>query len=80
LIKNNKIFFEENDDAPQKFYVEKKNFIIKKILSDNTLYKIISKYINENYPKWETIQDHLEKIKKFLIEYVEKKVIETISK
>ena len=58
--------------------VEKMNFIINKIINPSILYSILSKYHNKYLDNWKSVNSHLDNIKLFLIDYLEKKLNKTI--
>lgn len=60
--------------------VEKTNYLLKKITDPSLLYKIISRYHTKYSAKWDTIELHLVNMKKFLMEYLEQKLLQTIEK
>ena len=53
---------------------KKLNFFKEKILSTDIISRYINNYINKNADKWFNINDHIEKIKKGFINYIEKKI------
>lgn len=62
----------DKDDSNNK--IKKIIFIKKKILSVDIISKYVNIYINKNADKWSNTQDHIEKIKKGFINYIEKKI------
>jgi hypothetical protein len=68
----------ETTNTQENHTVEKMNFLLKKILDMNILFTVISKYHDQNISKWNTIKSQLTKIKQFMIDYLEKKLLKNI--
>jgi hypothetical protein len=80
LIDDNKISIaKSNYNKISENVVEKTNFIIDKIFTSDTIYKIISKYHDKYYSRWQDISIHSYNIKQFTMDYLERKLIETTS-
>jgi hypothetical protein len=73
------IFIKENDSDINKNINEKINFIIKKFINSDEVYKFMSRYIKARYEDWDKILSHINNIKNDYIEYIEKKIKLTIS-
>ena len=83
-IDGDKIYFsvppksEDKSKISNEYNVEKINFIIKKIVNKNNIYKFFTKYIKGNKKRWDEIEDHNIKMQKFLVKYIVNKIKESI--
>lgn len=64
----------------KKFRKEKINYIIKKLLTNNTIYNILFKFIEINHHEWDNIDSYNDSILHFLNDYLEHKILKTIKK
>lgn len=78
VVDNDKIFIgkdvDDNKDNKDKYKVEKINYIVKKLLDRNTIYKILLRYIKKFYSKWNEVKSHNKNIKLFIMEYLDNKL------
>lgn len=58
--------------------VEKINFLIKKFVNEDTVYKFLDNYIKNNKSSWSSIRSHNEKIKDEFINFILTKVEKTV--
>ncbi len=68
-VTKKKIHFSTKGTANNKNKVEKINFIIKKLITKNNIYKIMSKYIRDNMNNWSQIGDYNKNILDYIIKY-----------
>ncbi len=79
-VETKKIYFNKPTNANNKYKVEKINFIIKKLVTNNNIYKILYKYITDNIDKWDDIEYYNKTILNYIIEYFKIKIKEIIDK
>lgn len=79
INKKNEIFIEKNDDDINENINNKINFIIKKFVNNDEVYKFMSRYIKARYENWNKISSHIINIKNDYIDYIENKIKLTIS-
>lgn len=76
-VNNKKIYFKKVSPS-NKNKIEKINFIMKKLVTKNSIYRVLSMYVNNNIPVWEKIDDHNKKILMSMIEYFTNKIKESL--
>jgi hypothetical protein len=77
-VKGDKISLARQTKADGNNKVEKINYIINKVLNPSIMYTILSKYHDEYIDKWKLVRSHLDNIKLFMIDYLDKKLAKTI--
>lgn len=79
VIRNGKISFgKENANSKREHDVEKINFIVKKLINKNNIFKFLTRYIQINKKMWSDIHNHNKKLQEFLIKYLTNKIKESI--
>lgn len=58
--------------------IEKINFIMKKFITNQAIYKVLHNYIESNKDDWDNIKSHNEMIEEYLIKYIVEKIESTI--
>lgn len=72
VIDNGKIYIDrkEASESYKKDRVTVINFIVENFINHNTIYKFLTRYIEENRSNWENISSHNSNIKKSFIKYI----------
>jgi hypothetical protein len=76
---NDSIKLGYSKDSKDKYIVEKQNYIINKLLTRNIIYKLLLEYQSDFESKWNTINNHVDKFKFYIANYLEQTIIKTIS-
>lgn len=58
---------------------EKKNYIINKFINSDEIHKFMVKYIKHRKPEWESIENHIDRMKSDFMIYVENKIKSTLN-
>jgi hypothetical protein len=66
---------EKDEKDVNNHVVEKINYIIKKLLTRNDLYKILSTYVKQNIIKWTNIDNHNDEILNNIITYLTNRIL-----
>jgi len=73
-LKNTEETYQEEKNNKQNNKVEKINFIIKKFITNDIIYKILNRHIDSNINKWDDVESHNESIKNETIKYIINKI------
>jgi len=77
VTKNQTIHFSNNTNESNN-KIEIVNFLIKKLITPNNIYKVLEMHINKNKNDWDLAQSHNNEIKIRMTKYFEDKILESI--
>nr|QBK89068.1 MAG: uncharacterized protein LCMiAC02_01610 [Mimivirus LCMiAC02] len=78
-IKKKQIYFSKHDKKNNnKYKIEKINFILKKLITKNNVYKFLVRYIKKNMDKWNTIDNINNDMLSEFISYLSNKIEDSV--
>lgn len=81
FVDKDKIYFKSNEIKQKQYIVEKTNFFIKNILSEQFIYNLLARYLKEiDKGDYDQFEPHNDRIFKLFNEMVEDKLIQIIKK
>lgn len=81
FVDQDKIYFKSNEIKQKQYIVEKTNFFIKNVLSEQFIYNVLTRYLKEiNKGDYDQFEPHNDRIFKLFTKMVEDKLIENVKK
>ncbi len=79
VLDNKIVVSDKSKKKKNNFKIEKINYILKKIVDKNLIYKTLIEYRKKNLKHWDKIRSHNDGIKLLLIENIEKNIFDSLN-